>query len=176
MAKAAKKNSAGILPYRRVAGGSLEVLLVHPGGPFWAKKDEGAWSVTKGEFEPEEDGFAAAKREFAEETGTTVEGNFLGLKPLKQKSGKVVHAWAVEWDWDPSKLVSNAFEIEWPRGSGNVKSYPEVDKAAWFDVATARIKILAGQVGFIDELIACLEGGDGGSGSENVKADQLKLL
>jgi predicted NUDIX family NTP pyrophosphohydrolase len=151
-----KKDSAGVLMYRKLPGRPLELLLVHPGGPFWAKKDVGAWSVPKGEFDSDEDGLEAAKREFREETGREVDGEFKPLMPVKQKSGKIVHVWAVEGDWDPTFLVSNTFELEWPRGSGRVQSYPEVDKAAWFDVRTARTKLHAGQVVLVDQLLELL--------------------
>ena len=138
------KVSAGLLPYRRSNDG-LEVFLVHPGGPFWANKDEGAWSIPKGEFNPDEDPLAAAKREFTEETGFVADGAFVPLRPLKQPSGKVVHAWAVEMDCDPARLTSNTFTF---RG----RDYPEVDRAAWFTLEAARRKILEGQLGFLTEL------------------------
>ncbi len=146
--------SAGILLYRR-AGGTLEVLLVHPGGPFWAKKDAGSWSIPKGEFDAE-DALTAARREFVEETGTAVDAPATALRPVKQPSGKVVHAFAVEADFDPATLKSNTFELEWPRGSGRKRQVPEVDKAAWFTVAEARKKILAGQQPILDELLKLL--------------------
>jgi len=138
------KTSAGLLLYRGGSDG-LEVLLVHPGGPFWAHKDEGVWSIPKGEFEPGEDPLAAAQREFTEETGFTAAGDFTPLTPLKQPSGKIVHAWAVQGDADPARVHSNTFVFKG-------REYPEVDRAAWFDVAEARKKILRGQVGFLDEL------------------------
>jgi predicted NUDIX family NTP pyrophosphohydrolase len=128
--------SAGILLYRRAPSG-LEVLLVHPGGPFWARKDAGAWSIPKGEFEPEEDPLDAAKREFAEETGQ-----------------QIVHAWASEGDFDPVSLRSNTFTMEWPRGSGRVATFPEVDRTAWFPLDEARRRILKGQLPLLDELAA----------------------
>lgn len=118
---------------------------MHPGGPFWATKDEGAWSIPKGEFDPPEDALAAAKREFTEETGFVAEGEFVPLTPLKQPSGKTVHAWSVEMDCDPARLVSNTFTF---RG----RQYPEVDRAAWFPLDEAVLKILKGQVGFLTEL------------------------
>ena len=145
------KQSAGILLYR-IKSNDLEVFLVHPGGPFWAKKDEGAWSIPKGEFEDEEDPLAAAKREFEEETGLKISGEFIELHPVKQKSGKMVYAWAVEGDVDPLKIKSNEFEIEWPPKSGKMKSFPEIDKAAWFDLTEAKKKIIAAQTGLIKEL------------------------
>ncbi|PYP37171.1 MAG: NUDIX hydrolase, partial [Gemmatimonadetes bacterium] len=127
----------------------LEVYLVHPGGPFWAHKDDGVWSIPKGEFGPDEDPLAAAQREFTEETGFTAAGDFVPLTPLKQPSGKVVHAWAVEGDCDPALVRSNTFEFKG-------RDYPEIDRAAWFGLAEARKKILRGQVGFLDELDAQL--------------------
>ena len=123
----------------------LEVFLVHPGGPFWAKKDEGAWSIPKGEFDAGEDPLAAAKREFMEETGFAAEGDFVQLTPLKQPSGKIVHAWAVQMDCDPAQVRSNTFVFKG-------REYPEIDRAAWFAPADARQKILAGQRGFLAEL------------------------
>jgi predicted NUDIX family NTP pyrophosphohydrolase len=145
-----KKQSAGILLYRR--RGALEVFLVHPGGPFWAKKDLGAWSLPKGEFVEGEDPLAAARREFEEETGFPIDGDFRPLRPLRQPSGKVVHAWAVEGDCDPARLHSNVFTLEWPPKSGRMKEFPEVDRAAWFTIPEARQRILKGQASFLDEL------------------------
>ena len=146
-----KSASAGLLLYRRSPGG-LEVFLVHPGGPFWAKKDLGVWSIPKGELEPDEDPLAAARREFEEETGFQISGEFRPLAPLKQPSGKTVYAWAVEGDWDPSGLKSNTFSLEWPPHSGLQREFPEVDRAAWFPLDEAKRKILPGQVGFIESL------------------------
>ena len=143
--------SAGLLLYRQSATG-LEVLLVHPGGPFWAKKDAGAWSIPKGEPEPGEDLAAAARRELAEETGCTVTGELLPLGSLRQPSGKLVHAWAVRADFDPEHLVSGTFTMEWPPRSGREQSFPEVDRASWFPLAEARTRLLRGQVGFLDRL------------------------
>lgn len=143
--------SAGILLYRR-RGGTLEVFLVHPGGPFWAKKDLGAWSLPKGEFAEGEDPLAAAQREFEEETGFSIDGDFRPLQPLKQPGGKVVHAWAVEGDCDPARLHSNVFTLEWPPKSRQMKEFPEVDRAAWFTIPEARQRILKGQAPFLDEL------------------------
>jgi predicted NUDIX family NTP pyrophosphohydrolase len=140
--------------YRRAAG-VLEVLLVHPGGPFWAKKDAGSWSIPKGEFDAE-DALSAARREFAEETGTAVDAPATPLQPVEQPSGKVVHAFAVEGDFDPATLCSNTFELEWPRGSGRKRQVPEVDRAGWFTLAEARTKILAGQQPILDELAKLL--------------------
>jgi len=145
------KQSAGILLYR-MNDNLLQVFLVHPGGPFFRKKDEGAWSIPKGEYLDGEEALAAAKREFEEETGQSVNGNFIKLTPVKQKSGKVVYAWAVEGDIDHTNIVSNLFEIEWPPKSGKKASFPEIDRAGWFDIETARVKINPGQVGLITEL------------------------
>lgn len=145
------KKSAGILLYREVAG-RLEVLLAHPGGPFWAGKDEGAWSIPKGEFEDAEEPLAAARREFEEEIGMAVDGDFIPLEPLRQPSGKVVFAWAVQGDFDPARLKSNIFSMEWPPQSGKQKNFPEVDRAAWFPVEVAKGKILQGQVPFLIQL------------------------
>ena len=144
------KKSAGILLYRLVK--QPEFFLVHPGGPFWKNKDKGAWSIPKGEFTDEEDPLAAAKREFKEETGISCNGKFIELSPLKQKSGKLIFAWALEKDVDPSIVKSNTFKLEWPPKSGKRQDIPEIDKAAWFNVAEAKEKIIPGQVGFIEEL------------------------
>jgi predicted NUDIX family NTP pyrophosphohydrolase len=149
------KRSAGILMYKRM-GRELPLLLVHPGGPFWAKKDLGAWSIPKGEYEPDEDPFAVAKREFAEGLGTEPTGEFWELGELVQPSRKVITAWAVEGDFDPRELKSNTFELEWPPKSGRRQSFPEVDRAGWFVPAEARRKILPGQSAFIDRLLARL--------------------
>lgn len=151
------KVSAGILPYRK-RGSSLEVLLVHPGGPFWARKDAGAWSLAKGEYDPGEDPLGAAIREFEEETGCTPRGEFLRLTTRRQPGGKVIDAWALEMDWDPSALRSNTFELEWPRGSGRRRQYPEVDRAEWFSCAEAVRRILPGQRGFVEELHELVSG------------------
>jgi predicted NUDIX family NTP pyrophosphohydrolase len=148
---AAMKKSSGLLLYREVSG-PLEVLLVHPGGPFWAKKDEGAWSIPKGELEADEDPLSAAKREFTEETGFTPEGETIRLEPIRQASGKLVYAWALEADFDPAGLKSNNFSLEWPPKSGRHQEFPEVDRAAWFTLDEARQKISKGQVGFLDQL------------------------
>jgi predicted NUDIX family NTP pyrophosphohydrolase len=145
--------SAAILPFR-FRDGRLEVFLVHPGGPFWAKKDLGAWSLAKGELEPGEEPLAAAKREFREETGFEVPGRVIALTPRKQPSGRIVHAWATEADYDPGEIRSNTFDLEWPRGSGRRQQFPEVDRAAWFDVDEARRRLLPGHVAFLDELAA----------------------
>jgi predicted NUDIX family NTP pyrophosphohydrolase len=151
MSKASTK-SAGLLLFRETAG--LEVLLVHPGGPFWAKKDDGAWSIPKGEFAEGEEPLHAAKREFEEETGIPAVGDFIALEPLKQPSGKLVFAWAVRADFDPSRLKSNTFSLEWPPKSGRQQEFPEVDRAEWFNVEAARRKILKGQAPFLDQLLA----------------------
>ncbi|HZI84524.1 MAG TPA: NUDIX domain-containing protein [Casimicrobiaceae bacterium] len=143
--------SAGVLLYR-VRGGALEVFLVHPGGPYWRSKDAGAWSIPKGHLEAGDDAFAAAKREFLEETGSPVEGEFIPLVPVKQPGGKVVHAWAVEGDIDASSIRSNAFSIEWPPRSGKLQEFAEVDRGEWFSLDEARRKILTGQRGFLDQL------------------------
>lgn len=138
----------------RFREGSLEVFLVHPGGPFWAKKDEGAWSIPKGEFNIDiEDPLEAAQREFEEETGFTVEGDFISLDTLKQSGMKIVHAWAVEGDCNAAKIKSNTFSMEWPPRSGKQQEFPEVDRAEWFDIETAKIKILKGQRAFLHRLI-----------------------
>ena len=151
------KKSAGLLPYRR-RDNSLEVLLVHPGGPFWAKRDLGAWSIAKGEYEENEEPLQAALREFFEETGHQPGGPFLPLSERKQPGGKRVIAWATESDWDPSSLVSNAFTVEWPKGSGRTKEFPEVDRAEWFEISEAARRIHQGQQGFLDELYTMLSG------------------
>jgi predicted NUDIX family NTP pyrophosphohydrolase len=136
----------------RLKAGAIEVLLVHPGGPFWQHKDDGAWSIPKGEFGPDEDPLAAARREFTEETGFPVAADPVPLGPLKQPSGKVIHAWAVEGDSDPALLHSNTFQMEWPPKSGTMREFPEIDRAAWFNLAVARRKIVPGQRGFLDQL------------------------
>ncbi len=149
-----KKVAAGLLLFRRRH--NLEVLLIHPGGPFWAKKDLGAWSLPKGEIEADEEPLAAAKREFAEETGFTADGEFIALKPIKQSGGKVVHAWAVAGDGDPARLRSNFFSVEWPPKSGTLRQFPEADRAAWFSIAEARRRILPAQKDLLDQLAALL--------------------
>jgi predicted NUDIX family NTP pyrophosphohydrolase len=152
------KKSAGILLYRKLAT-MHELFLVHPGGPFWKNKDEGAWSIPKGEFTDEEDALAAAKREFEEETGFACNGKFIELSPVKLKSGKMVYAWALEKDIDPVKIKSNLFEMEWPPKSGKRQSFAEIDRAAWFKPAVAKQKINQAQSIFIDELLAILQSG-----------------
>ena len=143
--------TAGLLMYRR-DDGTLQVLLAHPGGPFFKNKDEGAWSIPKGEIQPGEDLLEAAKREFEEEIGFAPTGPFIALTPVKQRGGKIVHAWAFEGDCDPPAIVSNTFKMEWPPRSGQQMEFPEIDRADFFDVSTARQKINAGQVALIDEL------------------------
>jgi predicted NUDIX family NTP pyrophosphohydrolase len=147
----AVKYSAGILLYRH-AGKDLQVLLVHPGGPFWTKRDEQSWSIPKGEYPPGADALAAARREFTEETGCDVDGTFIALSPVKQPSGKLISAWAIEGDMDPSTLRSNSFHMEWPPKSGRQQEFPEVDRAEWFDLLRARRKILPGQLPLLTEL------------------------
>lgn len=147
------KLSAGLLPFRRSAHG-LEVFLVHPGGPFWKKKDTGAWTLTKGEYREGEDPLAAALREFQEETGFRAESaEFLPLGEIRQAGGKVVTAWALEKDFDAALAKSNTFEMEWPPKSGKLQTFPEVDRAAWFPLAEARLKMLPSQLGFLDRLL-----------------------
>ncbi len=148
------KKSAGILLYRR-HGGGVEVLLAHPGGPFWTRKDEQAWSIPKGEFEAEEP-LEAAKRELTEETGAIVSGQVLPLAPIKQPSGKMVHAFAVEQDFDLGAFRSNTFSIEWPPRSGRQQVYPEVDRVDWFPIEEARLKIQRGQGALLDQLLQIL--------------------
>ena len=145
------KRSAGLLVYR-TTNVHPEVFLIHPGGPFFAKKDISVWSIPKGEFDTEEP-LTAARREFEEETGFKIAGDFIELKPIKQKGGKLVYAWAVEADFDPSKIVSNTFPLEWPPKSGVIKEFPEADRAEWFDVETAKQKINSAQIDLIDELL-----------------------
>jgi predicted NUDIX family NTP pyrophosphohydrolase len=153
----AERKSAGLLLFRDVPG-TVEVLLVHPGGPFWAKKDRGAWSIPKGEPARDEDPLQAAMREFREEVGHPVpRGELIPLKPRRQPSGKIIYAWAVRGDVDPARVRSNTFSIEWPPGSGRRQVFPEVDRAAWFPLHIARDKISKGQVGFLDELESTLK-------------------
>ena len=145
------QRSAGLLLYRRTAA-DLNVLLVHPGGPFWAKKDDGAWSIPKGLADAGEDLLAAARREFFEETGHSPDGEFLALGEFRYSSGKIVSAWAVEGDFDVEKFRSCMFEMEWPPKSGRMQRFPEADRAAWFGLDEARRKILKGQTGMLDVL------------------------
>jgi predicted NUDIX family NTP pyrophosphohydrolase len=146
-------HSAGLLLFRH-SRGAIEVLLGHPGGPFWKNRDEGAWSIPKGLVAAGERPLAAAKREFAEETGYRPRGRFIPLGEARQPGGKVVHVWAVEGDWDAAKLQSDSFEMEWPPRSGRLQRFPELDRAAWFSVPEARKRILKGQAVFLDRLLA----------------------
>jgi predicted NUDIX family NTP pyrophosphohydrolase len=145
------KQSAGILLYRKTPAGP-EFFLVHPGGPFFKNKDDGAWSIPKGEFTDDEDALTAAKREFDEETGSAVDGEFIPLTPVKLKSGKIVQAWAVEGDIDHTQITSNTFTTEWPPKSGKMQAFPEVDRASWFGCDEAKQKINAAQVALLEEL------------------------
>jgi predicted NUDIX family NTP pyrophosphohydrolase len=168
------RRSAGILLYRERAARStdgaempgaeareqaIEVLLVHPGGPFWARKDAGAWSIPKGEYDAAEEPLAAARREFAEETGMRLEGEALALGAFRQSSAKIVDVWAIEGDFDPATLKSNTFALEWPPRSGRIREVPEVDRAAWFTPEEARIKLIAGQRPILDALLRHLHEG-----------------
>ena len=150
--------SAGILLYR-FREGVLEVLLAHPGGPFWAKKDAGAWTIPKGEIGDAEEPLAAARRELREETGLDLDGEFIALTAVRQKSGKWVHAWALEGDCDPAAIHSNTFSVEWPPKSGKRRDFPEIDRAAWFAIPEARTKILPAQIPLLDELKSLLQTG-----------------
>jgi predicted NUDIX family NTP pyrophosphohydrolase len=145
------KKSAGILLFRRKP--HLEIFLVHPGGPFFKNKDDGAWSIPKGEYAPAEDPLNAAKREFFEETGVVVSGDFIAIGEIKQASGKIVSAWALEVDVDAAAIKSNTFEMEWPPKSGRKVHFPEVDRAEWFSIGAARIKILPAQLPFLDRIV-----------------------
>ncbi|HXC50661.1 MAG TPA: NUDIX domain-containing protein [Candidatus Limnocylindrales bacterium] len=153
-----KRSSAGCLLFRRT-NTSLEVLLAHMGGPYWARKDDGSWSIPKGEYDDDsEDPFEVALREFEEELGSPVPAeHYLELGSARQPSGKIVTIWAAEGDFDPATAVSNTFTMEWPKGSGNERTFPEIDRVAWFDVAAARTKLLRGQVVFLDRLVEKLE-------------------
>ena len=145
------KLSAGVIVFRR-GSAALEVLLVHPGGPFWARKDLGAWSIPKGEYEPGQDPLDVARRELEEETGCQVAGTFLPLAPVRQASGKVISAWAVEGDCDVSVIRSNTFRLEWPPRSGQYREFPEVDRAEWFPLRVAVTKIIQGPRPLLEEL------------------------
>ena len=149
------KQSAGLLAYRRREPG-VEVFLVHPGGPFWARKDAGAWSIPKGEFGPEESPLDAARREFTEETGVVATGSFTPLGTIRQAGGKTIHAFAVSTDFDEEKIVSNTFEMEWPPRSGRFAEFPEVDRAGWFPLEMAAEKMNQGQVELLARLRAAL--------------------
>jgi predicted NUDIX family NTP pyrophosphohydrolase len=150
------KHSAGVLLFRR-SGDEIEVLLVHPGGPFWKNKDDGAWSIPKGEHSDDEDPLTAAKRELAEETGLTPPGDFIPLGEIRQPGGKLVSAWAVEVDFDPKILRRNTFSIPWPPGSGKLQEFPEIDRAEWFSLEIARRKILKGQAELLERLAQYLQ-------------------
>lgn len=153
------RTSSGVVLWRR-RGGRLEVLLGHNGGPYFARKDEGHWTILKGEVEPDEDVAAVARREFAEETGHKLpDGPMRKLGEIRQKGGKVVLAWAVEGDLDPDTAVSNTFEMEWPPRSGRTQTFPEIDRVAWFDLPEARGKIMAAQAPFLDRLETALDTG-----------------
>jgi len=152
-----RTQSAGILLFRHHSG-ELQVLLVHPGGPFWARKDVGAWTIPKGLLEADEDSLEAAKREFQEETGFAVDGQFIALGELLQPSKKIIHAWALQGDIDVNQINSNTFTLNWPGHAGHQQEFPEVDKGAWFDLATARKKIIQGQAAFLDRLVEKLTG------------------
>lgn len=147
----AARQSAGILLFRKIFT-KPEVFLVHPGGPFWKNKDEGAWSIPKGEFEDDENSLDAAKREFFEETGIKLSGEFVELRPVKLKSGKKVFAWAIEKDINAENIISNNFEMEWPPHSGKLQSFPEVDKGEWFSIEKAKGKINVMQIGLLEQL------------------------
>jgi predicted NUDIX family NTP pyrophosphohydrolase len=149
------KQSAGILAYRWRSG-TIEVFLVHPGGPFWRGKDAAAWSIPKGEFDAGEDPLAAAQREFREETGQTVSGEFTPLQPVRQRSGKTVYAWQIEADVDAANVNSNTFRMEWPPRSGKFQDFPEIDQASWFTIDAAAEKIISGQRGLLEELKSSL--------------------
>ncbi|MEJ7912116.1 MAG: NUDIX domain-containing protein [Chitinophagaceae bacterium] len=151
------KNSAGILLYRH-AGADIEVFLVHPGGPFWQKKDTGAWTIPKGEFQIGEDPLGCAIREFAEETGALLSGHFRSLGSVQQKVGKKIHAWCLEGNLEAELIVSNTFEMEWPPRSGKRQSFPEVDRGKWFSLSAARLKINPAQEALLEELILQLSG------------------
>lgn len=165
------KKSAGLLMYR-FRNDQLEVLLVHPGGPFWEKKDWGAWSIPKGEYSEGEDAFATAKREFFEETGFEAMGTFKELSTFRQPSGKRITAWALEGDCDANAVRSNTFSMEWPPHSGQQAEFPEVDRAEWFSVDAARNKILKGQLGFIEELCTILCSDAATQGMDRPRSDQ----
>jgi len=150
------KQAAGILLFRRGKAG-VEVLLAHPGGPLWARKDYGAWTLPKGQFTAGELPLDAARREFEEEMGSAPTGEFQSLGTLKQPSGKVIHAWAAEADFDCSSVKSNLFSMEWPPKSGQMEEFPEIDRAGWFPIDQARMRILKGQAPFLDRLLALLK-------------------
>ncbi|HLA09567.1 MAG TPA: NUDIX domain-containing protein [Pyrinomonadaceae bacterium] len=163
------KKSAGLLLFRQTSGG-LEVLLAHMGGPYWEKKDEGSWSIPKGEFDESEDPLAAAKREFEEETGTVPVGDFIPLEPLKQPSGKLIYAWALKAEFDPATLRCNMFSMEWPPKSGRQQEFPEIDRAEWLTPEVAKRKILKGQAPFVDQLQKILGVADSGQNGDRAAA------
>jgi predicted NUDIX family NTP pyrophosphohydrolase len=152
---ASAKVSAGLLLFRRAAGG-LEVFLAHPGGPFWQQRDAGAWTIPKGVVGPGEELLAAARREFEEETGIAPQGPFIALGSIRQTAGKIVHAWAWEGDADPARVTSNTMQTEWPRGSGRWLTFPEVDRCGWFDFPAARTKLNPAQAELLDRLVAAV--------------------
>jgi len=155
-----KIQSAGLLLFRQ-RDKKVQVLLAHPGGPFWSRKDQGVWTIPKGLIGPSESLLSAAQREFAEETGYRPGGEAIPLGSAKQPGGKVVHVWAIEEDWDPADLQSNTFEMEWPPRSGRWQLFPELDRASWFGIAEARLKILKGQAAFLDHLLETLGRAEG---------------
>jgi len=155
-----KIQSAGLLLFRQ-RDKKVQVLLAHPGGPFWSRKDQGVWTIPKGLIGPSESLLSAAQREFAEETGYRPGGEAIPLGSAKQPGGKVVHVWAIEGDWDPVDLQSNTFEMEWPPRSGRRQSFPEIDRASWFGIVEARLKILKGQAAFLDHLLETLGRAEG---------------
>ena len=155
-----KIRSAGLLLFRQ-RDKKVQVLLAHPGGPFWSRKDQGVWTIPKGLIGPSESLLSAAQREFAEETGYRPGGEAIPLGSAKQPGGKVVHVWAIEGDWDPVDLQSNTFEMEWPPRSGRRQSFPEIDRASWFGIVEARLKILKGQAAFLDHLLETLGRAEG---------------
>jgi predicted NUDIX family NTP pyrophosphohydrolase len=168
------KLSAGILMFRK-RDGALEVFLAHPGGPFWRNKDAGAWSIPKGEYREGEDAWEAAKREFREETGLEINGEFLPLGKIKQPSGKVVTAWAVEGDCSPAAIRSNTFSMEWPPKSGRQQEFPEVDRAEWFTADEAKTRILKGQIEFLDRLVAQVRPGVAGKNNRSRKSNESSV-
>jgi predicted NUDIX family NTP pyrophosphohydrolase len=151
MSQRGSEVSAGLLAFRR--RGTLELLLAHPGGPFWAKKDDGAWTIPKGRVDPDDELLATAKREFSEETGLAAAGEFIPLAPVRQNSGKIVHAWAFEADFDLGNFSSNTFDLEWPPRTGRRERFPEIDRIAYFDPAAATTKLIAYQRPFLKQLI-----------------------
>lgn len=151
-----KRTSAGVLLYR-IRAGIVEVFLVHPGGPYWQRKDIGVWSIPKGELEESDDALTTAQREFHEETGSEVAGEFVPLTPLKQPSGKLIHAWAVRGEIDASSITSSTFLTEWPPRSGRQQEFPEIDRGDWFTITAGKEKIVAGQRGFLDQLLEQLD-------------------